>query len=465
MATNTIKNNTIHWYEWSNSYQKKLEFPISNRLNKKLMWKNIYKIQNANLDSMFNSWIIHNDISIKFIHRRINLDKVKKLSSEIAVYELIARRRESQPLLNTHKKELERFSKTFFDTYCSVYNVLAISKPDIVYLYNGRFLQERAAWQACLDLKIPVKFYEKFSTAWFDRYFVFSKPVHSINYRSQLMSEFGNKLLVKDIKKSLQIAEKWFLERRMGITQDFTKIQSIKRVDSFTKPYFVYFHSSEDELISKDLVSNIWGNQFTALLKLVECIKLSKNAHLVIRLHPNLLNKSKREINHWMNFTNQLKRENPWISVVPPRSKINTYSLIDGSKGVISVGSTVGIEAVFFRKKSILIGRAFYEHMGITLNPANSKKLHEYLLKDLSNFQLNSKKLNAAKFGLFQELGGEKFKFIKLFRESNRIIYMFEDLKIASEFEIVLIRKIEIYIKALKGNAIYAMKKYKVNKI
>jgi hypothetical protein len=74
---------------------------------------------------------------------------------------------------------------------------------------------------------------------------------------------------------------------------------------------------------------------------------------LVIRLHPNLLHKSRREIAKWLFFTEKLANDFSWIIILRPASKINSYSLLHKCAGVITVGSTIGVEAAYLEKRRI----------------------------------------------------------------------------------------------------------------
>ena len=75
---------------------------------------------------------------------------------------------------------------------------------------------------------------------------------------------------------------------------------------------------------------------------------------------------------------------------------------MDACEKVISFGSTMGIESVYWGKPSILAGRSIYEDLGGCYIPND----HEELI-DLINDQLNPlSNLGALKYGYFQSLAG-----------------------------------------------------------
>jgi len=347
------------------------------------------------------------------------------IAAEVAYLELIAVVREAEPSREKYKDRLKNYEQTFLHTYLRTIEILNKENVDRVYLYNGRFLQERAVWEACLFLQIPTIFYEKFNPSWKNRYFLFQNPTHSPSYRSSIMLDFGIKLKNQDFNHYKAVGTKWFESRMLGITQDYTEKQSNAFQFNFTKPFIVFFHSSEDELITTDLQSKVWGNQISALTSLVNVIEDIGRFNLVIRCHPNLLHKSKNEILLWRSLGAELEAKHSWISFVDPDSSISSYGLIMKAESVVTVGSTIGVEAAFWGKKSVLIGRAFHESMDITLNPENKDQLREMLETEFTQDEISERRFRALDYAVFHELGGNKFLNVKYSTWKSRDRYNF----------------------------------------
>ena len=331
------------------------------------------------------------------------------LAAEVAYLELIAVVREAEPSREIYADRLRNYKQTFLNTYLGALGILQNEKIDCVYLYNGRFLQERAVWEACLVLQIPIIFYEKFNPSWKNRYFLFLRPTHLPSYRGSIMLDFGIKLQNEDFSHREVVGTNWFEHRMLGITQDYTARQKDSIQHNFAKPYVVFFHSSEDELITTDLQSKTWGNQISSLYSLVEVLESMTGLNLVIRAHPNLLHKSKNEIELWRSVGAQLESQYSWISFVDSDSSINSYGLMIQAESVVTVGSTIGVEAAYLRKKSILIGRALHESMGITLNPEDKDQLRRMLEIELTQDEISEHLSRALDYAVFHELGGIKF--------------------------------------------------------
>jgi hypothetical protein len=60
---------------------------------------------------------------------------------------------------------------------------------------------------------------------------------------------------------------------------------------------------------------------------------------------------------------------------------VSTYSLLEVAEKIITVGSTVGVEAVYFKKPSILLGPSSYRFLDVCYVPKNDDELRA-MLKD-----------------------------------------------------------------------------------
>ncbi len=396
----------VTWVDMTGRLAKSHEFPIADRLHYKIIRNRIRKsglINKSNLvyKNKFKSIYMNKDIAKN--------SRVQKIASEVAYLELIAMVREAEPSKEEYKLKLKQYQETYLRVYFETIKILENEKIEKVYLYNGRFLQERAVWDACIFLGITVVFFEKFHPNWIDRYFLFEKPTHSPEYRGSVMQDFGERLEKENPQLFLEAGSKWFENRILGKTQDFTSKQISENTFSFKRPYVVFFHSSEDELITTDLVSQAWGNQISALLALVEVLDAEDRYCLIIRAHPNLLHKSPREIAIWRNLGKELESKYEWVRFVNPESSINSYGLVKGSEFVVTVGSTLAVEAAYLRKKSILLGRSLHESMGITLNPEDRDDLVTFIRMDLRDQDLQLRYRRSLFYATFNEFGGSKF--------------------------------------------------------
>ena len=420
--------NSVHWYDFAGEFKNKYEFPLADTLH-------FFLVRFRMKIRRLNEKLSPNTSAILIYSRKVEEksfefeDDVEKLAEEVAYLELISKLKESEPSIAENAADLIEYKESFLRTYYGAKKILNGNSTSKVFLYNGRFLQERAVWAVCLSLGIQVFFYEKCNTKWEDRYLVFDEPIHNPVYRSRIMEQFGNDFMQNNAD-FFPIAEDWFSKRISGESQNFTRLQNKGTNLAKHEPYFVFFHSSEDELITTDLISKNWGNQTDALFRLVENLSHFSGFRLIIRAHPNLAHKSRKEREVWDKIGRNLEQEFEWISFLPPESSIDSYELILQSEGVITVGSTIGVEAAFLGKKSILLGRAFHESMNITLNPENDTELTKFLNEKTSSEIMNSRRINSMKYAVFHALGGNQFLHVKYSKNRYRSYYEFSGFKI-----------------------------------
>ena len=121
----------------------------------------------------------------------------------------------------------------------------------------------------------------------------------------------------------------------------------------------------------------------------------------------------------------ELAANHSWISFVDSDSSISSYGLLMQAESVVTVGSTIGVEAAFWGKKSILIGRAFHENMGMTLNPENRVQLREMLEIELNQNEISKRRSRALDYAVFHELGGNKFSNVEYIIRKQKDQYNF----------------------------------------
>jgi len=122
--------------------------------------------------------------------------------------------------------------------------------------------------------------------------------------------------------------------------------------------------SSEWEYSSLPGWENQIGNsQREIIQKIVESKDLHGDIHLWIRCHPNQQNKDARALAE----LTQLAGHN--VDVILPLDPVDSYALLESCEKVLAFGSTIGVEAVFWGKPTILCGRTEYEELEVCYIP------------------------------------------------------------------------------------------------
>ena len=97
------------------------------------------------------------------------------------------------------------------------------------------------------------------------------------------------------------------------------------------------------------------------------------------------------------------------VTVIPPDADIDSYALLKGVDNVVSFGSSVGIEASFWGKPSILLGPCFYRNLGGTYQPHDHQQAMNLLAARLDPLPADG----ALKYGYWFQTHGFAFKYFE----------------------------------------------------
>ncbi len=225
--------------------------------------------------------------------------------------------------------------------------VLTKLQIDSMYIPNGIFHDQVAAALACEVTSTRVYWYEKGL-----------KPKTYYCGVTNLLDRYGIKdLLNKSGRPSrgkLLEAEKWFCDRSSNREiNSFIRpvkliLESNKSRSNTNDKYVVIFTSSPDEfhLLGDDWKESMWQSQEEAILACMA--SLHKDLKIIVRFHPNMVNKSRKDRFRAFAFILKLHRGYPDALILSPSSQVDSYSLLgDDCVAVIVWQSTLGLEAAF----------------------------------------------------------------------------------------------------------------------
>lgn len=314
---------------------------------------------------------------------------------------LISFTKNSKPQLRYYSELISRILSSGISIY--EYSLKLISKhnPDLIYLFNGRFANNRAILDAALVTNTPFLIHERGA----DMYKYFLKPFmpHDVEKLEEEMLEVWKK---NYINKEL-IGAQFFEKRRLGFDQGWVsfvkeenKGKGLNHVSG--KKLISYFSSSEDEYAAVgDIYKwNRWPSQLDAVYSLIDVIRNNPDLYLIIRLHPHKAEKDKSDLQVWCNLSIP---DNAMI--IMPDDPIDTYKLIEQSSIVVTSGSTVGIEAVYWGKPSICLGPSLFSKLNAVFLPNNSKELEKLILSN----QLHVDKNASLPYGYYMTTFGIDF--------------------------------------------------------
>ncbi len=146
------------------------------------------------------------------------------------------------------------------------------------------------------------------------------------------------------------------------------------------------FSSSEHEFaVDLDWANPLFETQAVGIKYLAENIPRDRKIHIYLRIHPSLrgLNSSQEKRLLALSGT-------PHVTVIPADSPIQSYALLGACDNTVTFGSTIGIEAVFWGKPSILAGNAFYAPLDACYKP---KTREEFLALCFSKLEPKPREL------------------------------------------------------------------------
>lgn len=120
-----------------------------------------------------------------------------------------------------------------------------------------------------------------------------------------------------------------------------------QKVDLFpSKKIAVFFTSSNDELahLTEDYAGHKWESQFKAIEFTIDY--LLKNEFLTyLRIHPNLVNKSRKTVVTEKKFYKKLQKKYPNLRIIWHNQLINSYEILSITDICFVWNSTIGMEA------------------------------------------------------------------------------------------------------------------------
>ena len=128
--------------------------------------------------------------------------------------------------------------------------------------------------------------------------------------------------------------------------------------------------------------------------------------HLVIRVHPHLRHKAES----YRRFWEQLPVPHN-CTIIPADSPVSSYGLIDASDLVVTYGSTVGIEATYYAKPSLLLGSAEYDNLDVCNRAFTAESIVEFISKP-SDWVVHDQ-VGVHMYGFYQNMHGVPFEYYK----------------------------------------------------
>lgn len=305
--------------------------------------------------------------------------------------------------------KIDNVSKRYFDEHLTqniifidaLHKIIEEYSPDCVYSYNGRYEEVRPIYDICKNLQLNFTLLEvvQKNGKWYKTGFNNCLP-HDIKENINRREYCWNNYDLTENEK-IKLGNSFYHKRRYGEFSGDKKIYVANQKEGYVPDFKIdkiniaIMNSSEDEFAA---VGEEWDalklfdTQFEGIIYLLEYSP--DTVHFYLRIHPNLKSvpyKYHKELE-------MLPFKYCNITIIPANSEMSTYTLMEKVDKIISFGSTMGLESVYWGKPSILIGPSFYYFDNINYVPSQKSELINLLTQDLNT---DSSNINILKLGAY----------------------------------------------------------------
>lgn len=270
----------------------------------------------------------------------------------------------------------ECFSQHSRFIYQCLVSFVGTHRIDRLEFFNGRIVPTHAALLAARNAQcdygvIEVSGKEK-------KLFVTDNA--SVHDRGYLQAE-----LLRFIElggRDLRVGKEFFESRRGGRESDvrsFTSTQKAGVLQTFNLPVISVFTSSADEL---KVAGEQWFTKASLdpaafILELTGLV--AGRYQIVVRMHPNQAGDKTGMASEMISTL----KSSASIYLITPQSDVSSYELLDASHAVLTFGSTIGLEATYWGKPSILAGRTLWDCLDIAYTVDSPREIQTLLAGDL----------------------------------------------------------------------------------
>ena len=326
-----------------------------------------------------------------------------------ALSSLVSVVRDPEPDLVKHQPLLIQFIDSALATWQQTLTFIEQHRPDRVYVYNGRFAAMRAVFRACQKMGVECFMHERGCDL--NHYDVLENHLpHDIVGIEAVIRKLWAQA---DVTKRNDVGASWFEDRIARVERNwhsFTKEQQAGLMpdgfDSSARNVSI-FCSSDDEFVAigDSWRNTLYPNQVEAIASIAESmLQAAPETQLFLRVHPNLKdvdNDRKRKM---------MSLDFPNLTIIAADASVDSYALMRESDIVVSFGSSVGMEAVFWDKPSVLLGPCLYQNLG---GPVRSHSHEETIRLLCSDHQPAEDKTGALMYGHWFQARGYRYRYFE----------------------------------------------------
>lgn len=272
-------------------------------------------------------------------------------------------------------KRYMRYSRFVYKALVAILQQRSVARIEC---FNGRIVPSRAVISAACETSVNFSVIE---VAGRERklFTLENGSVHDFQYNQRSLKEY-----VDSGSVDVQLGVEFFESRRKGVATDARSFIQRQKLGALLledqRPILAVFTSSADELL---VAGDQWFTQASInptafILQLANAV--GERYRLIVRMHPNQAGDRTGAATGMQIELSQHKH----IELIKPNDVQSTYELIDAAKAVLAFGSTVGLEATYWGKPSILCGRATWDQFDIAYRAESVAEVDALLSMDIS---------------------------------------------------------------------------------
>lgn len=267
--------------------------------------------------------------------------------------------------------------------YLEAKSIMSSIPFDLAIIPNGRFVHEMALKFAADNLQIKTLSFELGSSE--NSYVISNYSPHS---RLALQEDYLSQCLTINASIIDRVLS-WLGGREVGVENNvFSKFWTQGSEQNFTGNFDnVFFTSSSDEIgaLGKEWKRDNWEDQYDAFDSILTFLKeIEPSGRSVLRVHPNLGNKSLGMFNRETKRIEWLAKKHSELSVVWHNDSVNSYNLIRSSRRVFVSLSSIGVEATLLERPVWVTSASHYDEVIGVRKIFSEKQLTKAHLKEFS---------------------------------------------------------------------------------
>lgn len=359
------------------------DFKMSWPDNGKFKFKSLTELKNLNIDGFDIGYATYSSLVDRFLDTDPDITKCESI-----VNKLLA---DSYRIFRTAMKYLKE------------------NHYDLVYIFNGRYAAARPWVRACEIQKVQFVTHERTSSL--DRAIRFSNtlPHYPGQYTERVLQFWEDAHKDEDILKE---AEDYFEERPKGKMTGWVSFTDKQKENNLPQDWdgnlrnVVIFATTEREFVGiQDMTHGfLFSSQVDAFPFIIKtALAKDPNLYFTLRIHPNSI---KEKVRWW---EGEAFQGLPRCRIIQPESSISSYALLFACEKALCFRSSMGIEATYWGKPSIVLAPPFYGKIDAVYEPSTIDEAIGLVVARLDP----KPKINALKYAAFMRCAGDKLPFSK----------------------------------------------------